>query len=168
MSSRRDFFGSLMKIAKKEEKKEAFAPFPPFFDPSKAQSCLACESIDCVSSCPEGVIKISGYKMPRLDFSLRGCTLCADCASSCKSEVFSPQNSAKICAKLEIDVRSCLAWHKTICKSCFDPCLDRAIDFAGLFYPQIKADKCTACGFCIKVCPVGAISIKEAKEVKEA
>ncbi len=47
-----------------------------------------------------------------------------------------------------------------MCFSCKDPCLDDAIEFIGMFRPEIIDDKCTSCGFCIKACPTQAIEIK--------
>lgn len=159
MSNRRDFFASLGGLVKKQ-KKEQFFPYAPFFDASKAYLCASCEKQTCVNSCPEGIIKRSEKEPPKLDFSLRGCTMCGDCAASCEQKVFDAAYAAKIGAVIEIDAASCLAWHDTICKSCFDPCLDKAIDFLGLFYPSINPKKCTACGFCVGVCPANAITIK--------
>jgi ferredoxin-type protein NapF len=160
MSSRRDFFSSLRGLVKKEKQEEAFAPFAPFFDTAKMDACKTCETPSCVASCLDGVIKREDAQPPKLDFSLRGCSFCGDCAVSCDKDVFKESNDAKIYASIEIDAASCMAWHNTICKSCFDPCLDKAIDFLGLFYPSINPKKCTACGFCIGVCPANAITIK--------
>lgn len=162
MASRRDFFASLGGLIKKEGTKEAFAPFAPFFDSSKIQYCQNCDAKSCFSSCPEGVIKISKDGVPRLDFSSRGCTFCQECATSCEFGVFSTENKKSIKAIISIDEASCMAWHNTICKSCFDPCTDKAIDFLGLFYPSINPQKCTACGFCVGVCPANAITVKGA------
>ncbi len=160
MASRRDFFSSFARLVKKKEQEEAFAPFAPYFDHSKADICKQCDSNACVKSCQEGIIKRKFNEPPRLDFSVRGCTFCGDCAISCDKGVFNTSNPQKIYAFIEIDASSCMAWHNTICKSCFDPCLERAIDFLGLFYPSINPQKCTACGFCIGVCPANAIIIK--------
>ena len=160
MTSRRDFFAHFGGLAKQKKEEERFFPSAPFFDASKADICVVCENPTCVASCPEEIIKKGDKEPPKLDFSKRGCTFCADCASSCSDGVFAPTNSSGISALIEIDPSGCLAWHNTICKSCFDPCLDNAIDFSGLFYPSIIPEKCTACGFCIGVCPANAITLK--------
>lgn len=47
-----------------------------------------------------------------------------------------------------------------MCFSCKDPCLDDAIEFLGMFRPEIVTDKCTSCGFCLRACPTSAIEIK--------
>lgn len=159
MSGRRDFLSSFGGLVKKNKKEEAFAPLPPFFDGSKSSVCLDCKEAKCIASCDEGIIKKEEGGVPYLDFSRRGCTFCADCASSCPSGVFSLEHDKNIKAVFEIDVSSCMAWHNTICKSCFDPCLERAIEFCGLFYPSVSPQTCIACGFCVGVCPANAIKI---------
>ncbi|MDD3466363.1 MAG: 4Fe-4S binding protein [Campylobacterales bacterium] len=163
MTNRRDFFGRVVGIVRHKKEEERFFPFAPFFDASKTDVCKTCENPTCVSSCPEGIIFKNEQEAPRIDFSKRGCTFCKDCASSCIQNIFSTSNKATIDAAIEIDPSGCLAWHNTICKSCFDPCLERAIDFSGLFYPSIIPEKCTACGFCISVCPADAIKIKRSQ-----
>lgn len=159
MQSRRSFFASFGGLVKKQ-KEERFFPYAPFFDESKAYLCATCDNATCVASCPENIIKRDEKEPPKLDFSTRGCTMCGDCAVSCSQKVFDSDNDAKIHATVEIDAASCMAWHNTICKSCFDPCLDKAIDFSGFFYPTINPEKCTACGFCIGVCPADAVMVK--------
>ena len=163
MSSRREFFTSLVGVVKKDKQKEAFAPFAPFFDSQKADICKTCDSLSCVNSCEEGIIKKEAFTAPRLDFSRRGCTFCADCAVSCERGVFDASHDGGIDASVEIDALKCLAYNGVICKSCFDPCLERAIDFSGLFYPIINPEKCTACGFCIGVCPASAIIVQRSR-----
>lgn len=164
MASRRDFFGRIAGIGRQKKEEEPSFAFAPFFDTSKAGICVSCENPTCVASCPEDIIKKVNGEPPKLDFAKRGCTFCADCASSCKDGVFSPSNPKTIDIDIEIDPSRCLAWHNTICKSCFDPCLERAIDFSGLFYPSIIPEKCTACGFCIAVCPADAIKLKRSTQ----
>ena len=47
-----------------------------------------------------------------------------------------------------------------MCFSCKDPCLDDAIQFLGMFRPEIDENLCTSCGFCLKVCPTDAITLE--------
>ena len=65
----------------------------------------------------------------------------------------------KIDSIISINKSNCVSWHHTMCFSCQDPCLDKAIDFKAMFMPEIN-DKCTSCGFCISRCPTDAIDIK--------
>ena len=109
-------------------------------------------------ACEENIIFIQEDFTPKLDFSSNGCTYCDLCAIACPNEVLKLEYKKNIDAKIEIDVLSCLSWNQTMCFSCKDPCLDDAIDFLAMFRPSIN-DKCTSCGFCIKVCPTNAIKI---------
>lgn len=160
MTSRRDFFGSIAGLGKAKKEEGCFFPYAPFFNAELAETCKECENPTCTASCPEEIIKKSEKEPPILDFSKRGCTFCEECATSCLQNVFNTSNSKQIGAVLEINPSECLAWHNTICKSCFDPCPQKAIDFSGLFYPAINTEKCTACGFCVGICPANAITVK--------
>jgi len=57
----------------------------------------------------------------------------------------------------------CLALNDVACRNCDDACEQRAIRFrpqmGGQYLPTILSDACTACGDCLSVCPVEAISI---------
>ena len=132
---------------------------PPYFeDESLFQTdCQTCDS-QCVNACELNIIFIQEDKTPKLDFSNSGCTYCDDCAKACPNEVLNIEYKKNINAKISIDVIQCLSWNQTMCFSCKDPCIDDAIDFIGLFRPEIN-DKCTSCGFCIKVCPANAIKL---------
>jgi ferredoxin-type protein NapF len=58
---------------------------------------------------------------------------------------------------------ACLSARGIICQSCADHCPEAAISFrprlAGV--PELVLDdaRCTACGDCVPVCPVGAIAV---------
>ena len=60
---------------------------------------------------------------------------------------------------------ACLARAGVLCQACGDACPERAIRFAlrrgGPPLPDVDQDRCTACGACVPVCPVGAISLSE-------
>jgi ferredoxin-type protein NapF len=131
-------------------------PFAPFIDHTKLEACATCQDRKCVASCKAGVIIIEGAS-PVLDFSRGGCDMCTECLDSCDAGVFSVKEDARVNAKVELDITACMAYKGTICSSCYDPCDEKAIIFAGLFYPQIDQARCTSCGFCIKVCPTRAI-----------
>ena len=157
---RRELFSSLASPFKTKEKQEIIVR-PPYFDDETIflTKCIDCEGI-CSTVCEENIILMQEDRTPKLDFTLSGCTYCDECAIACPHEVLTIEDKKNIDVKIQIDTEKCLAWNQTMCFSCKDPCIDNAIDFAGMFNPEIN-DKCTSCGFCIKVCPTQAISILE-------
>jgi len=165
---RRGLFKALNPLSK-DDKKEVFIR-PPYNDNISLfhNECPVCEDKPCVASCEEEIIKIDKEGIPYLDFSKGGCTFCDECAKICPKEVLGLENgSEKIKAVADISVISCMAWHKSICYSCKDVCLDDAIGFTGLFNPEVESDKCTGCGFCYNVCPTNAIIIKSIYESED-
>lgn len=159
MSDRRGFFSSLVSLVQVKEKEVPFFPLLPGFIPNSAQGCLECTISACKSVCEEGIIVREGTASPYLDFSKRGCTFCGECSVVCESDCFVAQPVNSINAEVRIGILSCLAWNKTICRSCADVCNDKAIQFTGLWNPEINFDACTACGFCIGVCPTYTITV---------
>ena len=159
MKLRGGFIGAIGKLISPNKQKSDDI-LPPFFERDKANLCAVCENANCVDLCPTKIIKISDAKTPILDFSNSGCNFCKDCASSCEAGIFSLANSDKINAIFEIDPLKCMAWHKSMCASCLDACMYKAIKFTSLFYPTIEPLACIACGFCIGKCPTNAINIK--------
>lgn len=157
MMKRRELFSSLANVHKKQE---AISIRPPyFFDESLfGQECAKCDG-KCASACEEKIIKTEADKTPTLDFSEGGCTYCDACALACESGVLQIGNKANIYAKIKINILKCISWDKVMCFSCKDACLEDAIHFLGLFRPEIDSEKCTSCGFCIKVCPTNAIEV---------
>ncbi|GAB6074606.1 4Fe-4S dicluster domain-containing protein [Nautilia lithotrophica] len=135
--------------------------YPPYFNKKEDfTKCNECESKDCLIACNEKIIKIIDEK-PTLDFTNSGCTFCDECAHACKYGVLSiPYKKNKINAEMIINPKKCIAWNQTICFSCQDICEEFAIIYKGMFNPVIDLDKCTACGFCISVCPTNAIETK--------
>lgn len=57
----------------------------------------------------------------------------------------------------------CLSLRGISCRTCDDACDVRAIQFSpqlqGRFQLSINQETCTACGNCVEVCPVSALSI---------
>lgn len=160
MSERRGFFASLKSLAVGAVKEEKpFLPLLPGFIPENAENCSQCITSACKTKCPEEIVMIGENRLPYLDFSRRGCTFCGECALACEHDLFLTEPVEKIDALVRIGILSCLAWNKTICRSCADVCNDRAIEFTGMFNPEINPDKCTACGFCIGVCPAYTITV---------
>jgi len=135
--------------------------YPPYYKKKEDfQNCFECNEKDCLNACEEKIIKINDY-FPVLDFSVSGCTFCDECAIACKYDVLSAENKKNnINCEMIINPAKCIAWNQTICFSCQDICQESAIIYKGLFNPVIDLDKCTACGFCIGVCPSNAIETK--------
>ncbi|WP_345993059.1 ferredoxin-type protein NapF [Sulfurimonas sp. HSL-1716] len=156
--NRRELFSSLTSSIKK--KKESYIRPPYYEDESLFYS--ECEKCDgkCATVCKEEIIKIAGDKTPYIDFSKNGCTYCDECAHSCEYGVLVLENKKNINAKVVINKKKCYSWSGIMCFTCKDPCLDNAIDFQAMFMPVIDDSKCTACGFCINVCPAASIDIK--------
>jgi len=160
---RRELFSSLTSsfTNNKEEKLETYIR-PPYF---KAESdfidvCHTCVEKSCQSACEVEIINIKEDGTPILNFSNSGCTYCDECASACEPNVLTLENKKNINAKFSIGLLECMSWNQTMCFSCKDPCLDDAIKFLGMFRPEIDDALCTACGFCLKVCPTDAITLE--------
>lgn len=166
MDSRRGFFASIVSLATPKEKGEVpYHPLLPGFVIENAYKCVTCTSSACKNVCEENiVVREETSAAPYLDFSRRGCTFCGECQSACEYDCFVEEPVKVIKAEIEIGILSCLAWNKTICRSCADVCNDKAIQFTGLWNPEIDSSACTACGFCIGVCPAYSISIHPLKE----
>lgn len=163
MLDRRSLFSSIVNVVKGgASQKLPFLPLLPGFDKDKQKQCLSCELAPCVQSCPEKIIIKNDQSVPVLNFEHRGCTFCNECALACPSDCFIAPPT--INAVVSISLLKCLAWNKTICCSCADACNDKAIAFLGLFRPEIDPLKCTSCGFCVGVCPSGAIVIEEKRD----
>lgn len=154
---RRELFGSLASSFKKDEQEKILRP--PYFEDESAflTDCIDCDGI-CADVCETNIIEIMEDKTPKLNFTNSGCTYCDECANACPKEVLNLTYKKNITAKISIDILKCFSWNQTMCFSCKDPCLDDAIDFIGMFRPEIN-ESCTSCGFCLKVCPADAIKI---------
>lgn len=160
---RRELFSSLTSsFTKNEASNENVIVRPPYYEDEADfhKNCINCDG-KCSNFCEEHIIKIGEDKTPYLDFSNSGCTYCDECANACDEfNVLNIENKKQINAVVSIDIIKCLSWNQTMCFSCKDPCLDDAIEFLGMFRPEIISDKCTSCGFCLRACPTSAIEIK--------
>jgi ferredoxin-type protein NapF len=62
---------------------------------------------------------------------------------------------------------ACLARAGVVCQGCGDACPERAIGFplrrGGPPLPVVEEDRCTGCGACVAICPVGAIGLPEGR-----
>jgi ferredoxin-type protein NapF len=159
---RRDFFKSLGNSFVKKEDGRAIIRPPYFLDAQLFAKCTSCDAKGCQSACDEKIIFVDKDVGCVIDFSQRGCTFCDKCAIACDMDVLKVEHKQNtITQKIVIDMIGCMSWNDTICFSCKDVCYDNAIDFFGMFRPTINQN-CTSCGFCVGVCPSGAIKIKDA------
>jgi ferredoxin-type protein NapF len=140
--------------------------YPPYYNQkSDFEKCLECENKPCIEACSENILFIENNK-PSINFAKRGCTFCDECAIVCELDVLTIDNKKeKLNCELIINPKKCMAWNQTVCFSCQDVCLERAIDFYGMFNPIINEEKCTSCGFCVGVCPSDAIEV-HIKDIK--
>lgn len=91
-----------------------------------------------------------------------GCKICELACSSTKLGVYSPRESA-----VEIEeAKEGLAAFPSVCIQCEDPACMRSCPFNAIERDQssgivrVISEKCTACGWCTKTCPLeGAIKI---------
>ena len=132
---------------------------PPYStEDTDFSKCAECKGY-CVEACEEKILFRLRDGSPHLVYGEKGCTFCKKCAESCEFDVLSTENPERINAQIKIDISKCMAWNDTMCFSCKEPCLENAIKFEGIFRPQIIPDLCTGCGFCLNVCPSGAIQV---------
>lgn len=138
---------------------------PPWAVPETTftASCDRCG--DCVSVCAEGVIQLGDGGFPTLDFSAAGCSFCADCVTVCDGKAL--KGNSELDAPWTLTARiadSCLAFRGVICRSCAEACDEGALAFGlrvgGAAEPILSTDRCTGCGFCVRVCPVQAVRIE--------
>ena len=159
-SNRREVFTSLFG-KRTETKKSVVCVRPPYQNEGYEflDVCVTCQDTPCVNACEENIIALDAHQTPCLDFTKGGCTFCEACARACPTEMLSLEAPSTLNATVSIDILTCMAWHNSLCNSCLDACQVRAIQFLGLFRPQIDAQACTGCGWCINVCPTQAMRI---------
>jgi len=166
---RRGLFASLSSAFKNEKTQKKAVIRPPYQSDLSLfyKLCPECTGKQCVEACEEEIIVIDEAGTPTLNFSERGCTFCDACSDACDAGVLSDKTLNFVNATVEINVLKCIAWHQVMCSSCKEPCMEDAIAFIGLFRPKIGMDRCTACGWCIPVCPADAIEIVPGRKEKE-
>jgi len=158
---RRRLFASVSSLLDNNKKEVTNTIYPPYCSDTSLfpRLCPQCLDKPCAKACEEEIIFIDENSIPTLNFAKRGCTFCDACADACTYDVLNDKTLTSIKADVEIDLLKCVAWHQTMCSSCKEPCLEDAIVFLGLFRPEIDSNKCTACGWCLSVCPTEAIKI---------
>lgn len=132
--------------------------------------CTRCH--DCVRACPRQVIAVGDGGFPHMHFAQQGCDLCSGqstpaCAAACQPQAIQPRAPSAPWPGWRLHVSPhCLAQRQVECRACADACDARAIRFrpalGGIAQMQIDAHACTACGECVGVCPVGAVSMAAA------
>ncbi|SCA57285.1 Ferredoxin-type protein NapF [Candidatus Terasakiella magnetica] len=127
-----------------------------------AKKCTGCG--ECVTACPENILKIDERKLAKVDFSKGECTFCRDCVASCRDGalvMLDPETPWSLSISIE---GKCLAMKGIECRACDDQCEPRAIRFrltaGAVAVPQLDQHQCTGCGACVSVCPSEAIVIK--------
>lgn len=133
---------------------------PPGTSPLSLEACTGCGL--CVEHCPTRIIVLID-DLPALDFSSGECTFCGECSLVCPEPVFAaepPHRFPHIAAVTD----ACLARRDIACQSCGESCPENAIRFrprlGSPFLPEINEERCTGCGACMQVCPVGAFETK--------
>ncbi len=135
------------------------------------ETCERCD--DCISACPEKILRRGNGGYPQLDFAAGGCTFCGDCARVCEYGALGfADDPQQMPWRLEVAiVASCLSLHGTVCRSCGEVCEERAIRFklevGGIARPLLDTGECNGCGQCVSVCPVGSIRIGPAEAVAQ-
>ncbi|CAD7048210.1 nitrate reductase [Pseudorhizobium endolithicum] len=140
----------------------------PGFLGGRPEVCSACSL--CLERCPTEII-VMDDGVPHLDFSRGECSFCGECRTHCPHAADFFAGPVSLPHVVEIG-GGCLARHGIDCQACRDHCPTTAIRFrprlGGPFLPEIQEDACSGCGACISVCPVGAVSVKAAKELSDA
>jgi len=155
----------LVDLKKRNLFRRASSPFKSYIYPPYYQKkedfleCIECEDKNCLIACKEKIITIKD-NIPIITFGKNGCTFCDECAKACKKVLKQEHKKTRLNAEMIINPDKCIAWNKTICYACEDICEEAAIMYQGMFNPVIDLDKCSACGFCISVCPADAIEVK--------
>ncbi len=123
--------------------------------------CTRCG--DCVSACPEHILVLSRQGYPYVRFESGGCTFCGECVTQCQPKALerAPQKTPwNLQARI---ADSCLARNQVVCQTCGERCEVGAIRFSlmpgQVSRPEVDAELCTGCGFCIADCPARAISM---------
>lgn len=118
----------------------------------------------CVTACPRSIVRLGEDGLPLLDFSVDGCTFCGACTDACPTGALN-RNAARPWRWAARIGAACLSYNGVTCRTCTDACEARAISFrlrpGGRDVPLLDEERCTGCGACSAVCPVGAITMTE-------
>ncbi len=134
---------------------------PPWAVEQFAALCSGCGA--CVQICPEKIISLDDRGKAQVLFEHSGCELCGDCERLCTENALDSKNTVAAWQhKVELN-NKCLPLQDIICRTCEEACNEAAIAFvlqAGkVAQPQIDVQSCNGCGFCVALCPVGALEV---------
>lgn len=131
-------------------------------------TCTRCN--DCISACPQQIIKPGSGGFPEVDFSAAGCDYCEECTQACSQGALTlssqnPPSLQNIPWQQRIELKpGCLAEQGIVCCSCGEVCEHEVIRFkpqlGGRSQIQIDTTTCDGCGECVSVCPVQSLQIK--------
>ena len=133
--------------------------------------CVRCHA--CIEDCPRDVLKVGDGGFPEVNFAAQGCDFCGACEAACEPQALNrhaaeaAHGSASPLAAWPLwqvcIAPHCLAQQKVECRICADACAPRAIRFkpapGGISQMALTLPDCTACGECVAVCPVGAVTL---------
>lgn len=88
-----------------------------------------------------------------------GCEMCESVCSFVHDGEFNPLNSRIHRVRIEPIVNIALACQKCETADCIRVCMENAIDKDAEGSIVIDEDRCTGCGFCIRACPFGVITM---------
>ena len=137
---------------------------PPWAISEAAFSQLCTRCGECISQCPNHLIRSGRGDFPVIDFNAGECLFCEACVDTCKPGALKKTPDKPVwTVRATLDSTVCLACRNIECLSCYDPCEARAVSLTarigGVAIPMINSAACTGCGACFGVCPVHAIKM---------
>ena len=144
---------------------------PPWALPESSfvDTCTRCDQ--CISVCPEKILRKGGAGFPQVNFTYGECTFCADCISVCETGALHSQKKQQPWQIKAILNTTFLAVQGVICVVCAEQCESRSIRFtpqAGkVALPEIDLTTCTGCGACYRPCPANAIAIQSMNQIQD-
>ncbi len=117
--------------------------------------CSHCEKPPCVAACPEKALYKDGVSAPTL-LDAAKCTGCGLCIEACPVGTLQMDRAGKLVLKCD----QCAERMKEgLLPACVSGCPTGALEWhTGRIQYAVDAKACKACGMCIKVCPVEAIT----------